>query len=109
MHPPSDPPPPPTGNPTPSGAAERPATEDLFRDEDEDTPIVCHCMVVHEATIRRAIERGARDLELLSEWTHAGLGCGTCRFDLEDMLAEASRGATETTPPPTSGGDPAAP
>jgi len=35
-------------------------------------------------------ERGLRDLEALAVATGAGTGCGTCRPELEELLADAS-------------------
>ncbi len=56
---------------------------------DEETPKVCYCMQVHEATLRRAIESGARSIRDLQDMTRAGTGCGTCRTDLQALLDEA--------------------
>ena len=47
-------------------------------------------MFVHEATLRRAIERGARSVRDLQDATRAGTGCGTCRMDLQRLLDEAA-------------------
>lgn len=60
----------------------------LEQPEDQCSPRVCYCMHVHEATIRRAIRAGATDLAALSAATRAGTGCGTCRFDLIEILSE---------------------
>jgi NAD(P)H-nitrite reductase large subunit len=58
-------------------------------DRPGDSPLVCHCMIVDEATIRRAIASGARTLEAVQDETYASTGCGTCRYDIERLLAEA--------------------
>jgi NAD(P)H-nitrite reductase large subunit len=61
----------------------------LLRPDDLATDKICYCMRVHEATLRRAIAAGARDLHTLAAWTRAGTGCGTCRIDLLELLRAA--------------------
>ena len=61
---------------------------DFERPEDAATPRVCFCMHVHDATLRRAIRAGVRDVESLRNATGAATGCGTCRFDLVAILRE---------------------
>jgi NAD(P)H-nitrite reductase large subunit len=51
-------------------------------------------MKVHARTIELAIEQGARTVDELRERTRASSGCGTCRPDLEAMLAAAARRRT---------------
>lgn len=51
---------------------------------------VCYCMRVSLRQIEAAIANGARTLAELQAVTRAGTGCGTCRFDLLDILARAS-------------------
>ena len=58
-----------------------------------DSLTVCHCMLVGLATIRTAIDAGAESIAEIQNVTRACLGCGTCRFDLYELLAEASRSA----------------
>ncbi|MEM7201426.1 MAG: (2Fe-2S)-binding protein [Planctomycetota bacterium] len=49
-------------------------------------------MQVYRDTLIEAIRGGARTLRQLQEATRAGTGCGTCRIDLLDLLAdEAAR------------------
>jgi bacterioferritin-associated ferredoxin len=50
-------------------------------------------MLVGLATIRTAIDAGAESIAEIQNVTRACLGCGTCRFDLYELLAEASRSA----------------
>lgn len=57
--------------------------------EQDPGPRICFCMKVHAATLRAAIAAGARSVEDLRRMTHASAGCGTCRPDLEAMLARA--------------------
>lgn len=61
---------------------------EVFRPEDEDSELVCYCMRVREATLRRAIAAGVRSVEALGDLTRAGTGCGTCRSDLIRLLRE---------------------
>ena len=63
-------------------------------DAETDDPRVCFCMKVPLSVLRRAIAEGARTVGELSERTGAGTGCGTCRFDLFELLAR------EPAPPP---------
>jgi NAD(P)H-nitrite reductase large subunit len=68
----------------------------VFRPEPTDAdPRICYCMKVHRSTLLRAIAAGAATVADLQERTRAGTGCGTCRFDLLQLLAEASH-ARET-------------
>ena len=53
-------------------------------------------MHVHEATIIQAIRDGARSVDALAAATRASTGCGTCRFDLLDLIARVT---AEGTPP----------
>jgi bacterioferritin-associated ferredoxin len=50
-------------------------------------------MLVDRATIRTAIDAGAGSIAEIQDVTRACLGCGTCRFDLYELLAEADRSA----------------
>lgn len=55
----------------------------------DDDPRVCYCMKVHRNTILAAIHAGAHTLASLQARTRAGTGCGTCRIDLLQLLAQA--------------------
>lgn len=61
-------------------------TETPHAPGDEDSPKICYCMHVHEATLVRVIEAGASTIEQLAETTRAGTGCGTCRSELHRLL-----------------------
>ncbi len=56
----------------------------------DDDPRICYCMKVHKKTLLAAIAAGARTLSALQEHTRAGTGCGTCRIDLLQLLAECA-------------------
>ena len=55
--------------------------------EAPDDELVCQCMQVTRGEIVAAIRAGARTVDDLKEATQAGTGCGSCVFDLEDLLA----------------------
>ena len=48
---------------------------------------VCHCRVVSRETVDRAIVVGAHTPKKVSDWTSASTACGTCRPDVEAMIA----------------------
>jgi len=50
---------------------------------------VCCCIGVTDRTIREAIAAGAQTTEAVSACTRAGTRCGSCRPEIEQMLAEA--------------------
>jgi bacterioferritin-associated ferredoxin len=50
--------------------------------------IVCHCIVVRERTIERAIRRGATTIDDLRAECGAGTRCGGCEPFLRDLLDE---------------------
>jgi bacterioferritin-associated ferredoxin len=50
---------------------------------------VCCCIGVTDRTIREAIAAGAQTTEAVSACTRAGTRCGSCRPEIEEMLAEA--------------------
>ncbi|MEZ5963745.1 MAG: (2Fe-2S)-binding protein [Planctomycetota bacterium] len=58
----------------------------------EDDPRICFCMKVHRQTLLAAIRAGAHSLAALQAQTRAGTGCGTCRIDLLQLLAEYGHG-----------------
>jgi len=53
-----------------------------------DDDIICFCEEVTVKDIRNAIKNGATTVEEITEVTRAGLACGTCIEDLEDILEE---------------------
>ncbi|MBK6916533.1 MAG: (2Fe-2S)-binding protein [Deltaproteobacteria bacterium] len=59
--------------------------------------LLCHCLVVEEAEVRRAIRQGARTVEDVTARCEAGGGCGSCRAGIAVLLEdEARRGARAT-------------
>jgi bacterioferritin-associated ferredoxin len=50
--------------------------------------IVCHCKVVNDRAVTRAVEAGARTVSQVCDATGAGRGCGSCVFTLKRLLCE---------------------
>ena len=50
--------------------------------------IVCHCGVVNDQAVSRAIDEGARTLSGVCRTTGAGRDCGACVFSLKRLLCE---------------------
>jgi bacterioferritin-associated ferredoxin len=48
---------------------------------------VCHCRNVTLEAIEQALFLGAHTPEMISKWTSASTACGTCRSDVEKILA----------------------
>lgn len=60
---------------------------------DPGTRLVCNCNKVTERTLCEAVEAGADSLEALCAATKAGTGCGSCKNELGQILAKASKKA----------------
>ena len=60
-------------------------------DQLADDTLLCHCMRVELRQIRAAIRAGAKTVEDLNRMTTACGGCGSCRWDLEEVLAVDAR------------------
>lgn len=50
--------------------------------------IVCHCEVVNDKQITRAIDLGARTVAQVCRTTGAGQNCGSCVFTLKRLLCK---------------------
>ncbi len=50
--------------------------------------IVCHCEVVTDRDVTRAINDGARTIPQICAATGAGRGCGGCVFTLKRLLCQ---------------------
>lgn len=50
--------------------------------------IVCHCKAVSDRDVRGAIERGAGDIEGVTERCGAGADCGACHASIKAVLDE---------------------
>jgi bacterioferritin-associated ferredoxin len=53
--------------------------------------LLCHCLVVEEAEVRRVIRQGARTVEDIASRCDAGTGCGSCRAGIAIVLDEELR------------------
>ena len=67
--------------------------------DSEDNPLICHCMVVDRDTICKAIAAGATSIEAVQDATYASMGCGTCRFEVQQLLLEAGHGESDQAGP----------
>ena len=57
-----------------------------------DTARVCDCNGVSKAQIIEAVLSGARSMQAVCDATHASTGCGSCRPEVEAIVALACRG-----------------
>jgi bacterioferritin-associated ferredoxin len=57
--------------------------------------VVCHCQVVSDRAIRRAVSEGAGCPASVARACGAGSGCGGCRVLVDELIAE-STGLEET-------------
>jgi nitrite reductase (NADH) large subunit len=53
--------------------------------------IVCNCNKVTERTLREVIAAGAESVVALGEVTKAGTGCGSCKGELQELIAARPR------------------
>ena len=53
--------------------------------------VLCQCLNVTEAEIKRAIRAGARTVDEIAVRCEAGTGCGSCRGGIEVLLEEQLR------------------
>lgn len=50
--------------------------------------IVCHCRVVTDQQVKRAVDNGAHSVAQVCGATGAGRDCGSCVFSLKRLLCE---------------------
>ncbi len=64
--------------------------EELLRSSQPDTPVlgalICSCSQVGEGNLVEAIESGCEDFSELCTKTGAGLGCGSCKPEVKEVL-----------------------
>ena len=53
-----------------------------------DDDIICYCQEITYATIVTAIQQGYDTVEAIIDYTDAGIACGTCIEDLEQIILE---------------------
>jgi nitrite reductase (NADH) large subunit len=58
---------------------------------DPATRVVCNCHKITEGELCEAVARGAATVEALCDATKAGTGCGSCKGELGQILAKASK------------------
>ena len=56
-----------------------------MRDRDD---IICHCQQITYDEILKAIQNGAQTVEVIGDITEAGIACGSCIEDIEEILEE---------------------
>jgi bacterioferritin-associated ferredoxin len=47
---------------------------------------LCHCRMVKTKTVDQAVLKGAHTVEEVARKTTAGTGCGTCRYNTEEII-----------------------
>ena len=57
----------------------------------KDNDIICHCASITTLTIKKAILNGADTVEQISETTEAGIACGYCIEQIEEILEELKK------------------
>ncbi len=64
-----------------------------------DSARICDCNDVSKAQIIEAVLGGARSVQAVCDVTRASTGCGSCRPEVEAIVALACRGLEKTTAP----------
>ena len=59
---------------------------------------VCNCNGVSKGQIRKCVEGGKRSLKMVMEATRAGLGCGSCKKLVQEVVEWAAEGQIEEDP-----------
>jgi NifU-like protein len=58
---------------------------------DGDDPLICTCFGVSEAVIVKAVrQHGLNSVEEVASVCRAGLGCGSCRMLIQEIIDELS-------------------
>jgi len=63
-----------------------------------DSAQICNCNGVSKAQIRKCVEGGKRSLKLVMEATRAGMGCGSCKKLVEEVVEWVCDGQIEEDP-----------
>ncbi len=58
--------------------------------------IVCHCKVVNDQAVTRAVDGGARTVSQVCQATGAGRDCGSCVFTLKRLLCQHEASARDS-------------
>ncbi|HUQ92713.1 MAG TPA: nitrite reductase large subunit NirB [Bryobacteraceae bacterium] len=59
---------------------------------------VCNCNGVSKGAILRCVENGKRSAKSVMEATRAGMGCGSCKSEVQEIVAWACQGQVEEDP-----------
>jgi bacterioferritin-associated ferredoxin len=79
---------------------------DLFPRAAETAVIFCHCAVVGDREVARAVESGADTVAAVCKTTGAGQQCGSCIFSVRRVVCDHQ--ARKAQAPPAIGVDVAA-
>ncbi len=63
-----------------------------------DTAQICNCNGVSKGQIRKCVEGGKRSLKMVMEATRAGMGCGSCKKLVSEVVEWAAEGQVEEDP-----------
>ncbi len=63
-----------------------------------DSAQICNCNGVSKGQIRKCVEGGKRSLKMVMEATRAGMGCGSCKKLVEEVVEWAAEGQVEEDP-----------
>ena len=56
-----------------------------------DIDIICYCAEVTFKEIKEAIHKGAENIDQIGDITEAGIACGVCIEQLEEILEELQK------------------
>ncbi len=59
---------------------------------------ICNCNGVSKDAIRKCVEGGKRSLKMVMEATRAGMGCGSCKALVQEVVEWAAEGQVEEDP-----------
>jgi nitrite reductase (NADH) large subunit len=63
-----------------------------------DTAQICNCNGVSKGQIRKCVTGGKRSLKMVMEATRAGMGCGSCKKLVQEVVEWAAEGQVEEDP-----------
>ena len=74
------------------------ATPSLTMLEMPDTTQICNCNGVSKGAIRKCVEGGKRNLKMVMDSTRAGMGCGSCKQLVKEVVEWVCDGQMEEDP-----------
>ncbi len=74
-----------------------PSTETTML-EMPDSAQICNCNGVSKGAIRKCVEGGKKSFKLVMEATRAGMGCGSCKKLVQEVVEWAAEGQVEEDP-----------